>query len=149
MKSNLDKVREKVIEAIPEIVEPRFGCRVLAYRTNPSERDTVATFLSFQQEEPHNAVLFFHKESCPFINSSFASKDYKIIGRDITLSDILRAIYNMLIIVDAHGNFYRMKMKLSDKIPKLGEYLGRWDLTTDLSHQSPETIDFLHSILCK
>lgn len=67
----------------------------------------------------------------------------------IELQHILRAIGNMMIIMDCFGNVYRMEMKLSDKLPKLGEHLGTYDLTIPLDQQIPEVIDFLHSIICK
>lgn len=69
-------------------------------------------------------------------------------GRPIRLADVLLAIGNMLTIVDCDGNFYQMKMKLSDKEPKFEKHLGKWNLRIDdLTQQSEAFIDFLHSLL--
>jgi hypothetical protein len=70
--------------------------------------------------------------------------------RPIRLADVLLAIGNMLIVVDAEGNFYRLKMMLNWKVPRITKdsHLGKWNLRADdLSQQSPETVDFIYSLL--
>lgn len=67
----------------------------------------------------------------------------------ITLADVLRAIGNMLVMVDCWGNFYHMKMKMSDKLPTFDKEAGsvRWNLSLPLDEQQPEVIEFLAKIL--
>lgn len=146
--SKLNEIKAKVVECVPEIMELKFGCEVLVFKTDPSVSDTVATFLSFQQEEPHNAVLFFHKESCPFINSHFSPKDYKILGREVTLADIFMTVSKcdlpegyMFFNVNWRGN-----MELSGLSARVFE---KWNFAETLSGQSSETIDFIHRFLFK
>lgn len=69
--------------------------------------------------------------------------------RPIHLADVLLAIGNLLVIVDCGGNFYRMSMKLSDKLPKLDPKNGtaKWNLRKTLEDQDPATITFIASLL--
>lgn len=71
-----------------------------------------------------------------------------ISSRPITLADVLIAINNMLVIVDASGNFYRMKMMASYNVPRLGNFLGKWDLSQDFDHQSEAFYLFAWELLC-
>lgn len=65
------------------------------------------------------------------------------------LSDVLRAIGSMLIVVDACGNFYRLKMSLADMLPSFDKKAGtvRWDLALDYDNQTQEVKDFIATLL--
>lgn len=70
--------------------------------------------------------------------------------REIRLADVLFTINNMMVVVDAWGNMYRLSMKLNDKLPRFDKKnpTAVWDLKNDdLSSQSPECIDFISSVL--
>lgn len=135
---NLTTIREACIKANPEIMELKFGCEVM-YGDDVQEprRVTIGNPYAVENNKVFN----------PW-NRDDTSDLFEILGRPIRLADVLLAIKNMLIVVDAEGHFYRCEMKLSDKVPKIGKYLGEWNLRDDnLEHQTPETIAFIANLL--
>lgn len=68
---------------------------------------------------------------------------------DIELHHILKAIGNMLVVVDAWGNFYRLKMSLADKLPRFDKEAGtvRWNLLLNWHNQEQPVKDFVGSLL--
>ena len=84
--------------------------------------------------------------------ASNAGYTHLLAPRPIRLTDVMRTVNNLLFIVDGNGNFYHLKMKLSDRFPTFDSGRGTqiWDLADDdLNNQSEATISFLHEILCK
>lgn len=55
---------------------------------------------------------------------------------EIAIGDVLWAIGDMFYIIDAWGNFYHLKMKLSDKAPMKGETICKFNLSAPLSDPS-------------
>lgn len=132
--NNLQTLKNRIVAVVPEIMELKFGCELY---------HGIATFYL---DMNRNGEIWVLQDNQVKLKNWFI-KDIQILGRPITLADVLRAIGNMLIIVDSEGNFYKMQMKLSDKLPKLGSHLGTWDLTKDLDGQSEDTIEFLLEII--
>lgn len=62
--------------------------------------------------------------------------------RPITLADVLRAIGE---VTSLDATIYGAELIMTTLVCEE----GRWDLTKDIDGQSPETIAFLESILCK
>lgn len=54
----------------------------------------------------------------------------------IDIADVLRVLGDMLYIIDAWGNLYHLKMKLSDKAPMKGETVCKFNLAAPLSDPS-------------
>lgn len=105
-------IREKCIEANPQIVERHDSCKAHGKRGG--------LFKCICQPRP------------------------------IRLADVLVAIGNMMVIVDARGNFYKLEMKLSDKMPSFDEKAGtaKWNLLKDdLREQREETLEFIANLL--
>ncbi len=70
----------------------------------------------------------------------------KAVERDITLEDCLITVIKKF---DDEPNCLKRgsKMTLDEKMIEL--VLVRWKLNTPLHQQSPETINFLHNLICK
>lgn len=71
------------------------------------------------------------------------------IERVVRLADVLRAIGNMLVIVDCWGNIYRLEMKLTEKFPRFvkDNETAQWNLSLDYDSQTPEVRAFIGSLL--
>lgn len=141
MNDNLQKVKERIIKAVPEIVELKFGCEI---RRNGSLPETYLI-------TGFNLVkIYFRHVSVPekidsFDRDSFREK-FDVIGRPIQLADVLRATETR-IEVSSHGDGAIYHYPNGDH--KARVFAGNWNLSHDLSGQSEETIEFLYSILCK
>lgn len=82
-------------------------------------------------------------DECPYTH------DVPATTRTIQLQDVLRAIGNMLVVVDCWGNFYQLEMKMSDKLPKFSKDkpTARYDLTRSFYDQSDELYEFVAQLL--
>ncbi len=118
--TNLEKLRAAIIEAVPEIVE-RVDKEVLGYAY------WFRLHKSWSDEEILECVTGVQPK--------------------ITLADVLRAIPGgeLTLVIDDMGEFGWRTTGKRD-VYWLGVY---WNLAKDnLDDQSPETIDFLTSVLC-
>jgi len=148
--NNLQKLRKAIIKEIPEIVELKFGCRIKS-KKNP---DNVGRYIVKERKEYRGGITFVYYDvvnslmhDIPLvINCGELENDYKIIGRPITLSDVLRVLNK------------KPGLKLSSKPNAItisghfiinGEMVCRWDLSKTLDQQSQETINLLTSLICK
>jgi len=132
MKEELKKV---IQEAVPEIMELKFGC-VVYFMGMPT------TYLN---------SLYVWAAKRP-IEVCAEEEDIEILGRPIRLADVLLAMQ------DIWRTRYNSS-EVSDKWKELakakeGELLYaivfQWNLKDDnLDHQSEETIEFLHKLLVK
>lgn len=124
-------IRQKCIEANPEIVELKFGCELLGEDGSKLLFDPYLVTYSVERL-PH----ILAKTESEFIN--FQTKE--IIGRPIRLADVLLAIdaakpqrYH----IAANGQFYRA-----------GKEGAIWNLRADdLDQQSDGTVSFIHGLL--
>jgi len=144
-----EAVRKAVIAAVPEIMELKFGCEIKIF-------DKVRRVVRFGLEPDKEYVWFEFQDSEPGFRKMMTKlelelmNDVKILGRPIRLADVLVAIGKQPVprywcAVDCDGDFYDME---HEGIALSNGY--RWNLRQDnLSLQSLETIDFLHSILVK
>lgn len=128
MTTPLEEVRAKVIEAVPEIVKFRFGCRV--------ELDGKKyTFCGIGRD----SVRFFREELETGVDLVRSFEGGTIIGRPITLADVLRAI--------GSGSGYHLAID-GTFCTRHGSTEVQWNLALPLEEQSEEVISFLHKILC-
>lgn len=153
-------VREAVIAANPEIMELKFGCRVEAIygllsnskgmicEGDPNEGIVISHDFSLfdcyrttQHREIDTALIFHEKEK------------FKILGRPIRLADVMIALAQIVLPDDEFlcvfpEGFICHKREASDDNNEYVIKNARWIFRQDdLSLQSPETIDFLHSVL--
>lgn len=146
MKSNLEIIREKVIEVVPEILELKFGCRVKIDGTIYSLIDN----FRFVGGGGYNGEDYDEDDICD-INEliSFGAK-LEIIGRPIQLSDVLRAIGDL-----NKGNKVNDFNKLEYGIGVDSFWIGNsithqsmdWDLSKPLEEQNTEVLEFLVQLL--
>lgn len=176
MDQPLEKVRAKVIEAVPEIVALNLGC---VLESKDFEHDDLRHFTIVAS----HGMCLKHKtqrgcensdgncddtdgftlisQGMEFDDFGYVQREvewdkveerYVVVGRAIRLSDVLVALGNCR---EVHGltfDVYADKMvifwstKNGDGATLKRE---RWNLRADsLDEQSPETIAFLHKILC-
>jgi len=126
----LEKLRKKIIEAVPEIVELKFGCEV--------KMGTKQVFIVVGMM-PNGDPITVKKEGAYDSTKQGADVEkidgkIEIIGRHIRLADVLYATLSL--VVDGKGRKRRT------------DIVEMWNLKDDnLDHQSPETILFLDNLL--
>jgi|SRR5690348_11871413 len=151
---NQDKknyIREKCIEANPEIVELKFGCLIRSKAGTehfivsgpidkyPYQEGDFWTTRGITDEGRHQGYILNRKDIS------------EIIGHPVRLADVLLAIGSGVsgTSVDATGQFMRWN------IPEKKDWDGYWAYQDadwnlrddDLEKQSPETVEFLYSLL--
>lgn len=123
-------IRGKVIEAVPEIVELKFGCVI--QMTGTKQPDYIKTPVPITSVKPMSDGCWEVPWGCfhPVRNK----KEYIVIGRPIRLADVL-------IIVCYGAN------KAITDTQILGA-ISYWDLRKDdLNEQDEAAINFIHSII--
>lgn len=140
----LEKVRAKVIEAVPDIMRLGFGCRVERYA---GITDTVVR-IGTGDHYPFRVMIYRpERDGHVTIFDYECNKDeveaWKVIGRPITLADVLRAIEK-----EKRGG--RLK---SPNLKRLSEFsdvltlIDLWNLALSLNDQEPEVIEFIGKVL--
>lgn len=125
MKTKLEIIKEKVIEAVPEIMELKFGC---AWKDNQADWVYVERF----------SITTSQKGGW----TSVPPDPEQILGRPITLADVLLTI--------AFGKtvgFIRTDTGLIEIDQNPSELLSLWNLKENLENQSEETIEFLYNLI--
>ena len=129
----LEELKQEIIKAVPEIMELKFGCKI-------KEDDEVYTIIG--ENDGGYYVAFDNKKL--FRAEIGTVDDEDILGRDITLEDVLIAIDKTefkptreLIVV---------KMRVANIVLSL---LDIYELGKPLHEQSVETINSLNEILVK
>lgn len=150
MKHNHQSVQARVAELVPDVRKLEFGCKVkdLKRKTRivlefiPKAQDKSDAFVKLANRDEWEPDYFFLENF---------RKDFKIIGRDCTLADVLRAIRQ--ISGEWHNEEFLMMMEFPGSLEhaNIGTSAGmiRWDLSKPLSGQSQECLDFLGELLIK
>jgi len=115
----LAELTAKICEAVPEIMELKFGCRV-------RHGDCINTIVGVGIEFENFKWPFTYIEEDGCLGASNFNDE--ILGSPITLEDVIRAS--------------RMKSDCYDM-----DILDQWSCGKPLSEQSPETISFLSNLL--
>jgi len=148
------RLEEKVREAVPESMELKFGCRVVR-----STEEYIFLHMSdemtgdIEKDMKQCAQLYCEKSD----KIVFTTKIDKILGRPLTLQDVLIALNKSgeMIGVDDDGSFRsypdgsRIHTYGGIGCSFNGEYMPAYDLTKDYHHQSDEFYTFLYELLCK
>lgn len=137
MTTTLEKVREKIISLVPEIVELKFGCEILVH----GQSDFRSRVLRVNK---NGFSLFRQNRKSIYLPKK--STGYEILGRPITLEDVLRAHCTMF---DWFGD-----RPLEYRIGKTGQYeeqvasiYNLWHLGKPLNEQSEECVEFIGKVL--
>lgn len=155
MKTKLQTIRQACIEANPEIVELKFGC----------EFESKGEKFIFIRDDGVSYQVMFPEE---YVSGFARENDIKIIGRPITLADVLMAVKEadnpFVLDVKANGDYFTIYVRETNLYPavvgvvsamdklmkKTKGFSGRvWNLALPLSGQSEETLDFIIKILEK
>jgi len=151
MNDKLKLIREKIIEANPEIVKLKFGCefQMCAGR--------VFTFFGMDCFNDGNRVYYLTDEKV-VVGQMFSKKaieNWKIIGRPITLSDILLAIdkadpyYPIVVTQNCSmlGTYRGTMQSISDYPGQTWTDVVKWNPKKTLENQSKKYINFLYKLL--
>lgn len=144
--TNLKKLRQVIIKEIPEIVELKFGCEVI-YKEDGENKDKhyICLGSTGMMTDIHQGCYGYYDfkekdkktgdESLSLIHHRWhTGYKMKIIGRKITLADVLRVV----------------KKIYPNRIYETYATVEWWDLSkNDLNLQSKPTIDFLSKIILK
>lgn len=140
MKSKLEQLTGTICDIVPEILELKFGCLwevagtiwVQAGEVPKLQDNKKSGYLIVALDCFGISKIVTHEEL-------ELAKYIKILGRDIQLADVLRAIGGNTICVTGAGNF----ANINDLT-----WLADWDLSKPLHLQKQEVWNFLHSIIC-
>jgi len=134
--SKHNKLRDKINELFPDLMKLEFGCEIEARYHDISFIQTILAV-----KDSGNYLV---RTGVGEVTTTISPKDIvKILGKDPTLEDVLRAINEV---------YYGINMTnegttvLSDEIV---EIIGIWELGTSLKDQSPEVWEAIDSILDK
>lgn len=145
MTNKLEELKQVIQEANPEIMELKFGCRVLCKdktRVIYSDKSKKQWWLCLENNYQERFKKYLVKtDEGNFGLGDGEYADYEgveeIIGRDIQLVDVLIALKEKWL----KGAGFSLEIKQRDLI-------RIWNLKGTLDNQSEETINLLHSILC-
>ena len=143
-----DKLREAIIKAVPEIIELKFGCKIengYASEDNPTRIGYFVEHIFRTARVNPGSHIRLTDGKRKFWEVKKDNDKLEIIGRPITLADVLRAIEKLN---DVHSTI--MSYKKTSKMKKVSviiDILRLWNLKEPLSGQSEETIQFLKDIL--
>ena len=145
--TNLEKIRQKIIEAVPEIVALKFGCEIEC---------RFGRGIVSGESDIHGMLAYIKGDGT--YHSGEIGGNVRIIGRQITLEDVLQAVgerlregkFDKVIGVTDVGTFWvgyndkgmrRMDLMMDNE----GGFIN-WLLGKPLTDQSPEFINFLYNI---
>jgi hypothetical protein len=135
----LQELKNKIIEFNPEIKELKFGCDI------EMESEGIVQYVG--NYSPTDEDCYFDGDIEPIYNEK-----YTIIGRDITLEDVLIALEKKEddFAVRANGLFMFENRIINRNFTGFNydDDDLYWKLGKSLDNQSKETINFLHEILC-
>ena len=142
--SHLEAVRAAIIKAVPEIVELKFGCQIQRFENTV---DTLVKIESFADGKHVAHLVKADGDPLSYGPRTIDIENWKIIGRSIRLADVLVAAERM-IEVSSHGGGAIYHYPNGDHNPRKTSGV-QWDLKADdLSRQSEECVNFLHSLIC-
>ena len=148
------EVKEKIIEAVPEIMELKFGCRVFIeqciWKSNVDGYDAFGTVIRKIENTDYKQLDVSLDDYDGDILNVWENDgyDFKVLGRPIQLADVLRAINAK----DGNGEFYCIDAQgdFGEPTPEGVAMFGvKWDLSKDFDGQSDETKTFIYNILIK
>lgn len=151
--TNLERLTNKICALIPEIKELKFGCKVKC------ENHIYKVIHEFDHHDSNYIRLELNR-SLYFFDIDFFNKKFIIIGRDITICDVLRALkitYSHNKVCYDEWRMFPFKENTNEFIfagtIKDGEYAWRsfyecWNLENNALHlQSESFINWLCEIM--
>jgi len=124
--NNLEKLKKIIQKAVPSILELKFGCEVEKKKGMGFTERIIGVW--YDQGFAGQTIIATDMT----LENRYESKQYKILGRPITLEDVLIAL---------RDNKNCLEMRRAWSVIRL------WQLGQSLDNQTPETHDFLLSVL--
>ena len=135
--NKLKQVEDKIKELVPEIMELKFGCEI-QFEIPLMRAIWTSRIIDYLSTD--DKIYVDHGKTMEVIPRMYIKK---ILGRPITLEDVLIAIHKLIDIDKiSHSDGYEYIVDLCYR-----EQPNTWQLSKSISEQSPETINFLHKIL--
>lgn len=129
-----DPIKKRIAELVPEIMELKFGCRVI-----PKYLDALTyTIIKKFPVTPDGSQVYKMDDGSQIIKSDLK----EILGRPIQLADVLRAIPNKSIGINGLGVFIE---DYEDEPTR--DTGGYWDLKKDYDDQPQPVKDFIGRLL--
>ncbi len=136
------KVHDRIVELVPEIMELKKGCKFI-------DHDSTQT-LEYLFEEKSGAVCAFSLTlGNDFYSDDFRFEDHTkvtIIGREINLEDVLRAMKKSEERIVANIEAMDSNILLGTRDLTLSEFVP-YNLTLPFSSQQPEVYELLAKVL--
>ena len=141
-KSSYEQLKEIIIKAVPEIVRLKFGCRISRKLEGNKWIESTCLTGIYNQNDDNHYLLVYEGGTNKELFLDF--EEIKIIGRPITLEDVLKAVGDKL-----DGlTFYSMRAALGQYVSFVSkEFDVDWQLGQLLSSQSPKTLSNLLKLL--
>lgn len=141
-------VKEATVHAVPSVMDLVFGCVVK--HTQHGWKQRIISNLDFNS---HGRYLTDGTGAGTNI-IKLPSKKWEIIGRPITLADVLIAMKTQRVRINLSGvdELYFDVLEESNAFTHEQSWKSsgvKWKLGEDFDHQSEVTIDFLWSLLCE
>ena len=135
--TKLQQVRAKIIEAVPEIMELKFGCRGMYKKTISCDFIGLSAAGNF---------IWTWQTGKYALNKTLKNlNDVEILGRPIRLADVLIAI----VASSMYDGFGIEMLSGTVSFSHANGGYAKWNLHKDsLDDQNEELVDFLHTILC-
>lgn len=133
------ELRESIIEVVPEIVELTFGCWI----SRPYDQYRHGGVVIGSDK---NAFRVMYDSISMEIESQYDIQKSEILGRPITLADVLRTIPPSYL-VDSLGKFWEFSQ--GGPVYEVVPLKVNWNLSQPLDGQSEETKRFIHSVIFK
>lgn len=132
-------IKQTVWKANPEILELKNGCKIISGKTElkiviqNGKEALLVNMLALQLVENSGSIIYD-----------------EILGRDITLADVLLAIGRTGYTVDSYfGDFIYVQNGGMWEFAQGKKDIPRWNLLKTLDNQSQETLSFLYDLLSK
>lgn len=141
--TKLEQLKKKIVEKVPEIMALEFGCKVKHHEEGS------CTILFQDHSYDKSWYLMIDIDNTQTYSRE---KNFNIIGREITLADVLRAMeINSTTNHHNKNDFNKLEYGVNRNVFWIGNEITHqscdWNLSQPLSGQSPETIDFLLTLL--
>ena len=141
--TKLEQLKKKIVEKVPEIMELKFGCKVWIDDSKKDGEYSIWEYIGdidiYSNQDTIWKCLYSTFATNIWSNFQLEGKPYVILGREITLADVLRAI-------DDKINSRSFKV-YPNGLLEHGVKEVKWNFSQPLSGQSEETIDFLLTLL--
>ncbi len=148
--TKLQQLKAKIQEAVPEIMELKFGCEVIIQDEEFENKQEIGKFIRLDDKDGkdiwadvavNRMVLVSGWWKYKVLEGMFVKE---ILGRPITLENVLRAVEKELEDSEDFYVHYNGNMFVNPTNVK-----AEWKLGSPLQDQSEETIDFLHNLIVK